>query len=276
LIIGNSLHLAILAFHSLLSGQNAMVPEDPWTDPTTWGGVTVCVLVALTPLLVFLPCVLQPDVDIQNTTRKQWFYSTEVGAHRILAEWHTFWLGITCVLSGVAQFLAWRENVESWYYPAAMVLFYVTVAVQWSWVASYFRLVNRFTTGRNCLFLALVVNITLACLYAPLHKLSTALVLIRIIVHDFPMFVIALAAARIHKLSDDWGRKESLWDNDRDDGEMASGEEDIPRRPKPSRGWERPLSRDPSPPKSAPPRRASLTAISEMLGFDTPLEVKTN
>ena len=238
--------------------------------PATWEGVTVWGLAALVPLLVFLPCVLQPDVDLQNKSRKQWFYSTEMGAHRILAEWHTFWIMIVCILSGVAQFLAWREKSDSWYYPTAMIVFYIAVGVQCAWVAAYFRLVKRFTTARNFLFGALITNIALAGLYAPLHKLSTALIVVRIFIHDLPMLVIAIAAVRIHRITDDWGRRGDLWRNESDEDVI------IDRADHASSGYESPSPNVPPPPKSEPPRRMSASSVTELLGFTSDHTVKKN
>lgn len=246
-----------------------MVTDNSWTDPDTWEGVTVWILFAFTPLLVFLPCVLQPDVDVGHTVRRQWYYSTEIGAHRILAEWHTFWLGVACSLSGVAQFLAWREDNESWHYPTTMLVFYAAVLTQWAWIAAYFRLVNRFTTGRNFLFLAFIVNIALACLYAPLHKLSTVLVLVRVVLHDLPMLIIAIAAVRIHRPRDEYGLGDKRW------GEHeANSDEDhynnAPPTPKRPRGRQESPLQSPLPPVAAPPRRTSVDSIIELLGFNSP------
>lgn len=171
---------------------------DIWSNAETWDGIATWSTIALTPMFVLLACVLQPDVDVHRVTREQWFYSTSPGPHRILAEWHTVWILVACLVAGVAQFLAWREGGTQWYYPAAMCVFYASVAAQWAWISAYFRLVNKFRTGRACLALALVVNAVLAGLYVPLHKMSSALLLCRILLHDIPMVVIANAAVRIH------------------------------------------------------------------------------
>lgn len=253
-----------------------MAGDDPWTDPETWGWVTVWFLFALSPLFVFLPCVLHPDVDVNKTSRNQWFYSTEIGAHRIPAEWHTFWLGAACIVTGVAQFLAWREDTASWYYPAAMVSFYVVIALQWAWIAAYFRLVKRFTTGRNCLLLALIANIVLFCLYIPLHKLSAVLFSLRIVLHDLPMFVISVAAVRLHRVDDEYAyrhhhRKKTVRPgaSPRDPRNQESDEEGAGS----PQEYAQPSSRESSPPRSRSPRpvpsvRASNTIdINEMLGI---------
>lgn len=171
---------------------------DGWHDAATWAGLATWTTVALTPLFVLLSCVLQPDVDVDRVVREQWFYSTCQGPHRILAEWHTVWLVLAGAASGVAQFLAWRAPAETWCYPAAMCLFYACVALQWAWVAAYFRLVNKFRTGRALLALALLAGVALAGLYAPLSKVAAALALARAIAHDAPMLAVANSAVRIH------------------------------------------------------------------------------
>lgn len=149
-------------------------------------------------MFVLLACVLQPDVDVAKVAREQWFYSTSQGPHRILAEWHTVWILACCVVGGAAQFLAWRATPGAWYYPVAMAVFFVSVATHWAWIAAYFRLVNKFRTGRFCIGIALCVDAFLAGLYVPLNKVSAALLFGRVLAHDIPMLVIAHSAAKIH------------------------------------------------------------------------------
>ncbi len=172
--------------------------ESVWHDPQIWDGLTTWTTLALYPLLVFLACVLQPDVDVQRELRDQWFYSTSPGPHRILAEWHTLWIALACLLGGVSQFLAWRADSQDWEYPAAMAVFYVAVAFHCAWIAAYFRLVSKFRAGRALIVVTLLVDALLASLYAPLDKAASVLVFVRVLIHDGPMLYIANAAVRVH------------------------------------------------------------------------------
>ncbi len=217
---------------------------DAWHDPETWDGLATWTTIAFTPMFVFLSCVLQPDVEVTRVLREQWFYSTSQGPHRILAEWHTVWLLAACLCGGVAQFLAWREGGAQWYYPAAMCVFYASVAAQWAWIAAYFRLVNKFRTGRACLALVLCADAALAGLYAPLHKVSAGLVLARALLHDLPMFVVATSAVRIHA-----------------DPTSPRARGPRPDRPHVRREAERSMTPPPEPPpETAWSKRASMTA----------------
>ncbi len=176
--------------------------DSVWQDPQLWDGLTTWTTLALAPVFVFLACVLQPDVDVQRELREQWFYSTSPGPHRILAEWHTLWISSACLIGGISQFLAWHATPGSWVYPTAMIVFYVTVAAHCAWIAAYFRLVSKFRTGRALLILALCVDVALAMLYVPLTKPGAALLITRVLLHDFPMVYIADAAVRVHDSPD--------------------------------------------------------------------------
>jgi len=227
-----------------------------WYDADTWNGLATWTTIALTPLFVLLSCVLQPDVDVGRTVREQWFYSTYQGPHRILAEWHTVWILLAGVACGVAQFLAWRAPADQWYYPAAMCLFYACVALQWAWIAAYFRLVDRFRTGRALLLLALVADVGLACLYAPLSKTSAALALARALLHDAPMLVIANSAVRIHA-----------------DPRSPRDRSPRPDRPYVRRAAERDMgSPPPTPPASPPGPQRRPMSVADVVAFIVPPE----
>lgn len=213
---------------------------------TTW------TTIALTPLLVFLACVLQPDVDISKSVRREWFYSADVGPHRILAKWHTIWLALACVVSGVAQFLAWREAVAEWYYPAAMCVFFVGVAIQWAWAAAHFRIVDRFRASRLLLVVLLCVHGFLAVLYSRLHILAMVLAVVRTLLHDVPMLFIANVAVGIHAPRP----KTRAYS-------PAPTEDRAPATPE-MRDIPPPV---PAPPAAALPRRHSASRVIDMLGI---------
>jgi hypothetical protein len=224
-----------------------------WYDPDLWMGLATWTTVALTPLFVMLPCVLQPDLDVTRVSRKQWFYSTRAGPHKILAEWHTLWLLLVCLVGGVAQFLAWRDAREKWYYPAAMLAFYLSIGFQWAFIAAYFRLVNRFRTARVQLFLLLCANALLVGLYAPLNKVSALLIAARMVAHDAPMLFIAHLAVKIHAEVDETTerpdspepQRRSRQHDDESPPEPSRDSRDKPRRRSPARNPHRkPLSAD--------------------------------
>jgi len=227
-----------------------------WHDPDLWMGLATWTTVAITPLFVMLPCVLQPDLDVARVNRKQWFYSTDAGPHKILAEWHTVWLLLACLVGGVAQFLAWRDTSDKWYYPAAMLAFYLCVGLQWAYIAAYFRLVNRFRTARVLLLASVCADALLIGLYVPLNKVSAALVIARLVGHDVPMLFIAHIAVRIH--ADGVTERPVTPEPMRTPRSRSSGDEESPP--------ERPQSKSPRR-RSPAHKRVSVTDVRSFL-FD--------
>jgi len=167
------------------------------SDPDLWSGAYAWVMGSLSPLIVFLVCVLPPLHSTGSVDSLDWFASTCTGLHRIRAHVHAMWLGAACVLAGIAQVLAWDGDNEAGCYAAAMILFTVITPLQWAWVGAYFRVVDGFRVSRVLIFLLMCLNTALAGLYMRLSVIAGVLLILRVVFHDLPMvFINHTAVAR--------------------------------------------------------------------------------
>lgn len=177
-------------------------------NPATWLGLTTFIAVSYLPLVIFWFYTVYRQAASGTDNDIEWFHSTMRGLWRIPAKVFLGWF-LTFAAKGVAQFFAWESNLDSdglpkdplddqWEYPAAMMLFLLSIFLDCLWLGAFFSVHNRFLTSTVFLLLQSAVTVFLVVLYFMLSITAGVILVVYSILVTLPLVVISALAYRSH------------------------------------------------------------------------------
>lgn len=186
-------------------------------NPVSWLALTTFIGVSYLPLVIFWfysvyrQAVAGPDSDVE------WFHNTARGFWRIPAKVFFGWF-LSFAAKGVAQFFAWQFNLDddglptdppkdNWEYPAAMLLFLISVFIDCLWLGAFFSVHNKFLTSTVFLLIQAAISVFLIVLYFMLSITAGIIFILYSAFVTLPLVIISVFAYRSHeRASNDRGQ----------------------------------------------------------------------